>query len=126
MSDAELHQMLGGLRANVEHLTQTINNMASQWANQEKNASEGRRILHQKVDGLKEVATGLSQRVGKMEETLEGIKPAVKQFEDQRLEQKGAMKLGKLLWTGMLAAAGTMGGAITWGLQHWMSFTKPP
>lgn len=125
-TDAELHQMIGGLKAGFDHLNSTVNQMMTMWGNQEKEASTGRRILHEKMETVKETVTGLSTRVGAVETKLDEIKPAVKEFENQREQQKGAMKLGKLLWTAMLAACGTMGAAIGWGMHQLFWTGAPP
>lgn len=125
-ADAELHQMIGGLKAGFEHLNDTVKQMVTMWGNQEKDAAAGRRIVHEKVDALKESVGALSGRMALVETKLTEIKPAVKEFETQRDEQKGAMKLGKLLWVAMLAASGTMGGAIGWGVHQLFQAGAPP
>ena len=97
-TDAELHQMLGELKASFSHLNDTMKNMVTMWGNQERDASAGRRVIHEKVDALKDSVTAFGNRVASVEKTLpEDIKPAVEEFKDQRQQQKGAMKLGKLL-----------------------------
>lgn len=125
-AEAELHQTLGALKAGFEHLNDTVKQMVSMWGNQEKDASAGRRVLHDKMESLKETVTEMGARVASVEKTLVEIKPAVVEFENQREQQKGAMKLGKLIWTAMLAASGTMGGAIGWGAAHLFGGAPPP
>lgn len=125
-ADAELHQTIGAMRSTVEHLNETIKNMVTMWGNQERDAAAGRRTLHEKFDVLKDSVTALSARMTTMETTLATIKPAVKEFEDQREQQKGAMKLGKALWAALLAASGTTGIAIGWGIKALAGLPTPP
>lgn len=117
-SEAEIHGTLGALKEATENTKRTLEHLMRMWETQEKNASEGRRVLHEKVDAMKDSVVALGNRVGSVETRLTEIKPAVEEFESQREQQKGAMKLGKVLWTGMLAASGGMGGAIGWWFSH--------
>lgn len=125
---AETHQMIGGMKAGIDHLTTTIQNMQSMWQIQEREAAAGRRVLHEKFGDLKDDVTDklntLTNRVNDVDKRLIEIGPAVQEFKDQRQQQKGAMKLGKMLWGSMLAAAGAMAGVIGWG-AHWL-FSSPP
>lgn len=125
-ADAELHQMIGGLKAGFEHLNDTVKQMVTMWGNQEKDAAAGRRVLHEKVEALKDSVVALGNRVGSVETKLVEIGPAVEEFKSQREQQKGAMKLGKLMWAAMLAASGTMGGAIGWGVHQLFQAGAPP
>lgn len=124
--EAEIHQTLGGLKATVEHLTESVRQMMTMWSNQEKEAAAGRRVLHEKVEALKDSVTALNTRMASVETTISDVKPAVQEFKDQREQQKGAMKLGKLLWTGMLTACGSTGAAIGYGLAHLFQSGSPP
>jgi chromosome segregation ATPase len=119
-----MHQTIGRLSEAIDGLKQTVQNQMTMWANQEKNASEGRRILHDKVEDLKDTVTDVVNRVASVETKLTEIKPEVQEFKNQREQQKGAMKLGKVLWTAMLAGSGTMGAAIGWGVHQ--LFVSPP
>ncbi|MET4187630.1 ABC-type transporter Mla subunit MlaD [Bradyrhizobium sp. JR1.7] len=120
--EAEVHQMIGGLKATVDHLNTTVRDLMTMWSTQEKNASEGRRILHEKVDALKDSAQELTNRVSSIETTLVDIKPAVEEFESQRDQQKGALKLGKIIYAALTAAAGAAG----WGLAHFFGSAPLP
>lgn len=117
-ADAELHQTIGAMRSTVEHLNDTVKSMMTMWGNQEKEATAGRRVLHEKIEALKDSVVALGGRVGNVETKLTDIKPSVDEFKTQRSEQRGAMKLGKMLWVGMLAACGSTGAAIGWWISH--------
>lgn len=123
-TDAEIHQTLGALKEAAENSKRTLEHLMRMWETQEKNASEGRRIIHEKVDAMGTKLTELAGRITSVETAVTGIKPEVQEFKNQREQQKGAMKLGKALWAVMLTACGTMGGALGWGLHH--LFAAPP
>jgi len=125
-TEAEIHGTLGALKEAAENTKRTLEHLMRMWETQEKNASEGRRVLHEKVDAMKDSVTALTTRVTSIETTMAGVKPAVQEFENQREQQKGAMKLGKLIWTGMLAACGSMGAAIGWAGAHLLQSGSPP
>lgn len=126
-TDAEIHGTLGALKEATENTKKTLDHLMRMWETQEKNASEGRRVLHEKVDAMKDGVTALTARVTSVEGKLVEVGPAVEEFKNQREQQKGAMKLGKLMWTGMLAASGSMGAAIGWGFSHiFGSMPMPP
>jgi hypothetical protein len=126
MNRGEVHQ----ISMKLGQLSQAVEFMTDMWKRQEESASAGRKALHEKFEHFRDdmgvQVAGLSLRVDRMVDTMTKIEPAVKKYEDEKLRQEGAMKLGKLIWGGVLAAAGMMGGAITWGLQHWLSTGKVP
>lgn len=124
--EANVRESIGGLKATMQHLSGTIEHMTRMWSDQERAAGEGRRILHQKVDDLRLGVTVLTHRLDQVEKTLVDIKPAVEEFEHQREQQKGAMKVGKAIWTAMLAACGGTGAAIGWGFSHLFGSGVPP
>lgn len=124
--EAELHQTIGELRAAFKHVDDTMKNMVAMWSNQEKDAAAGRRALYEKVESMKDSVVALTSRVASVEHTISAIKPAVKEFEDRVEQQKGAMKLGKLIWAGVLAACGSTGVAIGWGIKALAGLPTPP
>ncbi len=125
-TEAEIHGAIGALKEAAENSRRTLEHLMRMWETQEKNASEGRRVLHDKVDAMKDSLVALTNRVTSVENTMAGVKPAVQEFENQREQQKGAMKLGKLIWAAMLAACGSMGGTIGWFAAHLFQSGNPP
>lgn len=116
MVDRDIHEFsraLGSLEASVTNLTKT-------WSEQERNASEGRRALHQKMDGIKDDVFQLGSRVDKMSEDISEITPAVNEFKDARQQAIGARKFGRWIWGAMLTAAGFMG----WAINEWLHLPK--
>jgi hypothetical protein len=87
----EMARAIGALESTVKTLTTT-------WQTQEVIASEGRRDLHKKFDGL---AGKVSELAGKLDiavKDLGEIKPSVEAFEVAKLQAIGGLKLGKLIW----------------------------
>lgn len=132
MSDIAVHRQLASLQTSVTHLADTLKQMTSQWARQEETASAGRKALHEKFEHFRgEVGVqmaGLSLRVDRlvdsmqdMDKTMTKIEPAVKKYEDEKLRQEGAKRLGKGLIAAMTAAAGGIG----WGLHELIGYLKP-
>lgn len=98
----EMSRTIGSLEATVRNLTDT-------WQRQEREASEGRRRLHEKVGELKSQQEGLEATVKQQTEELAELKPAIKRFEAQRQRQEGARSLMKVGWAAIVAFATGLG-----------------
>ncbi len=101
-SEREASRAIGSLESSVRHLTET-------WQRQDKEAADGRRRLHEKIEELTSQQAALTGKVGKQTEELAEIKPAIKRFEAQRQRQEGAASLFKVLWLGVAAFATGLG-----------------
>lgn len=95
-------EAIGGLRATVEHLTET-------WQRQDREATEGRRRLHEKIEELTQQQQHLTSTVAQQASELAEVKPAIKRFEAQRQREEGARSLIKVLWMGIVAFATGLG-----------------
>lgn len=112
---------LGSLEASVKAVTDTVANMTKAWGEQESNASAGRRVIHDKLDEVKEDLSALTSRVDAMTKEISiEIGPAVREFKDQRQRAIGAKNFGKYLWGAMLTAAGGIG----WIISEWLHIPK--
>lgn len=122
--DIIVHRQLASLQTSVEHLTTAMTNMANQWANQENTATAGRKALHEKFESFKDSVglqiSGLSLRVDRMVDTMTKVEPAVKKYEEEKLREEGAKRLGK----GLIAAMGMAAGAVGWGLHEFFGYLK--
>jgi len=98
----EVSRSIGSLEASVTNLTET-------WQRQDREATEGRRRLHEKMDGLKSQQEALASTVALQTKKLAEVEPAIKRFEAERQRQAGARSLAKLLWGGVLAFAAGLG-----------------
>lgn len=105
MTGGEIHQVsseLGALKKAVEMMTST-------WREQEKAATDGRRVLHEKFEELKTEMTETKGRVGQMTEEMAEIKPAIKRFEAQRQREEGASSAVKVIWGAVVVFATGLG-----------------
>lgn len=113
----DMSRALGKVEAIVSALTET-------WQRQDDEATEGRRLLHNKMDELKQQQAILTTKVQQQTEKLAEIEPAIKRFEAQRQRSEGARSMAKLLWGGLLAFATGLGYAahelivIFWPPKH--------
>lgn len=101
-SERETSRAIGALESTVRYLTDT-------WQSQEREATEGRRRLHQKIDELTSQQQALEATVRQQTKQLAEIEPAIKRFEAQRQRQEGAASLFKVLWLGVVAFATGLG-----------------
>lgn len=102
---------IGGLKS-------TVDQISSQWARQETNASAGRAQLHTKIEGVQGSVAALSGRVDNLSEKVTAIEPSMKAFEREEFRQEGVKRLGARLWGAMLVAAGFAG----WGIHETVSW----
>lgn len=108
----DLHEVsteIGGLKASVDILTKV-------WTQQEAAASAGRKALHEKFESLQQSVgaqlSSLNLRVDRVVDTMSKIEPAVRKYEDEKLREEGAKRLGKALIAALTAIAGGIGYAI--------------
>jgi hypothetical protein len=116
----EIHQMsllVGGLKNAVETMTRL-------WQSQEVAATEGRRQLHLKFDSLKDEVRTLTGRVDQMGKDIALIEPSVKGFNDEKLRDEGAKRLGKTI----IAIGGTaitaVAGAVGYGIHELIGYLR--
>jgi outer membrane murein-binding lipoprotein Lpp len=112
----EIHNMsmvVGGLKNAVETMTKI-------WQQQEMLAGEGRRLVHDKIDAMKDELRSLSSTVKALSEDVAEIKPEVEAFNADKLRLEGAKSLGTKLWAAMMAMAGALG----WGLNEFLTWMK--
>ena len=117
-NERETIKSISSLETTIKHLTDT-------WQRQEKEASEGRRRLHDKVDELKSEQQTLKDTVKRQTDELAEIKPAIKRFEADRQRREGANSLVKLLWAGIIAFATGLGYVGHELLQYFFPHTPP-
>src|ERR1700753_700260 len=85
----------------VGALEGTVKNMTDQWARQEAAASEGRRVVHEKLDEVKETQTKTTAELQQLKDEFAILKPAITAFQKKQDEAEGMKNLGKILWLGM-------------------------
>lgn len=97
-----MSRAIGSLESSVKTLTTT-------WAEQDREATEGRRILYGKVDELKGTQASLAATVATLTGEFAEIKPAIQRFERERQRREGARSLMALIWTSIVAFAAGLG-----------------
>jgi chromosome segregation ATPase len=101
-SERDTIRSIASLEATVKHMTET-------WQAQEREATEGRRRLHEKIDELKSQQAALTTKVEQQTKKLAEVEPAIKRFEAERQRQEGVASLFKVLWVGLVAFATGLG-----------------
>lgn len=109
----------------VGALEGTVKNMADQWARQEEAATVGRRVLHEKLDEVKETQTKTTAGLQQLTEEFTILKPAIKAFQKKQDEAEGMKNLGKILWLGMGGAATVIGYLLHELLSYWKGPPPP-
>jgi septal ring factor EnvC (AmiA/AmiB activator) len=101
-SERETSRAIGSLESTVTHLTET-------WQKQDREATEGRRRMHQKIDELTSQQQALATTVKQQTDKIAEIEPAIKRFEAERQRREGANSLIKLAWGALAAFAYGLG-----------------
>lgn len=94
----QLSQDIGGLKANVETLTRTVE------ANQEASTRE-HRIVHDIVVATSEAVRNLAAVVAEM-------KPLTDDYREKRAEARGAARMAKIVYATVATGAGMFGAFI--------------
>lgn len=102
METVEVARIIGQLESAVTNLTNT-------WQRQEASAVAGRLELHRKIDEAIKDLLKLTERVNSLSKNVTIIEPSIKEFNDEKLRDEGAKKLGKWLWGILLTTAGFIG-----------------
>lgn len=120
MNDGQIHQIsseLGGLKKAVEIMTDL-------WKTQEASASAGRKTLHDKFEMFKDEmglqVAGLSLRVDRLTDQVTKIEPSVSAFNNEKLRDEGARRVGRRWWYWILTAAGFGG----WGIHEIITWIR--
>src|SRR5579871_3284310 len=90
----DIREVIGGLKNAVENLTR-------QWGIQDREATEGRRVLHEAVNALRLDVSALQRDVSTM-------KPDVEAGNRARLQASGARNMLKVLWLAVSAIIGAL------------------
>ncbi|MET4170947.1 hypothetical protein ABIB99_002029 [Bradyrhizobium sp. LA6.1] len=109
----EFAQAIGGLQATVNTLTQ-------QWRDQDAKASEGRRVLYEKIGGLVDDIRTLEGQVKAAISDIAFMKPIVDGVIEARQQVRGAVKAGRWIYW---VASGGGGAAVLWVASHFFSVT---
>ena len=99
----ELSRVIGGLQATVAHLTQM-------WEHNDREATEGRRALYDKIDKLTAALNKVEARVESLTSKLATLEPSVASLTGTHRENIGSKKMLAFVWTVILAGVS----AVSW------------
>lgn len=117
MNDStNLTLLVGELRGEMRSVKASVDNLNYVWGEREKSATDGRRIVHEKVDLLSKDILRIGADVENLTEEIANIKPAVQSAEKERTERDGAIKFGKGIWA---VGAGLFGGTVAELFHRW-------
>ena len=88
---------LGALGEAVAGLTRAQQDFREQWRVQDQNATDGRRVLYDKIDGVVRDVTELRVGLNTVRGQVETMGPVVRAADRAHLQTVGAGKLGKYL-----------------------------
>lgn len=80
---------------------------------QRRDFKEERDAARQHREGLRDVIGALSMSVGNLAENVKRMEPTVADYRDNAAEARGAAKLGRVLWAGLVALGTALGAALT-------------
>jgi hypothetical protein len=131
MNDIAVHRQLASLQTSVEHVTETMKQMAAQWASQEQTAVAGRRALHEKFEHFRDDVglqiSGVSMRIDRLTDQVKAIEPMVTAFKEKmegdredELLSEGARRFR----VKVVAWVGTAAGAVGWGIHELVNYIK--
>jgi hypothetical protein len=107
----DLHE----ISAEIGALKKAVEIMTDMWSRQEETASAGRRSLHDKFELFRQQigldVASLSMRVDRLTDQVKVIEPSVTSFNNEKLRDEGAKRLGAKLVAAMVATAGVVGWA---------------
>lgn len=112
-TDPQIVRALGDLEG-------TVRSMAEQWKSQEAGATIGRRALYERFEGISAQVgqmagklDGVMQDVAEMKNDINtNVMPTIEEYKAEVSRKIGAMSMGKLFWTLIVAVAGAVGFAI--------------
>lgn len=119
MVDKEINEVSRAIGA----LQATVANLTTMWERNDREATDGRRRLYDKVDGLqktvnqlagrvefdalKDDVTTLTARVDHVTTEIAAMKPRLDSVNDTRQQDIGSKKVLALVWGAMIGLAGT-------------------
>lgn len=106
----------------IGRLDATVENLTRNWQEQDNKATQGRRLLYERFESLKDKVADIGARVDQLATDITGLKPSVRSFEDGQQRRAGARTLLGFMWGGILAG----GGAIGWVVHEIFGGSVPP
>jgi chromosome segregation ATPase len=115
----EINRTIGRLQASIENLTKTL-------GEQDREATEGRRELHRKIEELKNKVVRIATELQKLSEDFTKMEPSIVRFEQRRqrsIGERGVINVViKLVWGALIAGIG----AVSYVISDFIHILWPP
>jgi hypothetical protein len=105
-----MDRIIGGLQAQLE-------SFQTNWAEQDRRASESRQGMHEKLEGFGKDVVSLTHKVEGVIEDVKEMKPAVQDWVANKARAEGVAWSAKILWIGLGASVAT----IAFVFNHFLS-----
>jgi hypothetical protein len=105
-----MDRIIGGLQAQIAGFEKN-------WAEQDRRASEGRGVLHVKIEDLGKEVVGVAHKLESVIEDVKEMKPAVEDWKASKARAEGVVWSAKLVWIGV----GVLGAGIPWVFTHFLA-----
>lgn len=126
-NDFSLGARIGSLEAQVVTAVSAVANLTTRWERQDEAATQGRRVMHEKLDQTREEVGKLRNDVGQLTQETEEMGSRVGTIEqwkkvqtDQELVETGWNAATKAAGMRRLAIAGVLATAIGGVLVNWL------
>ncbi|WP_439392311.1 hypothetical protein ACRQ5Q_22200 [Bradyrhizobium sp. PMVTL-01] len=108
----DITRELMGLNRVIGELTSKVATLMQTWEHNDREATEGRRRLYQKVEDMNARVGELAGRVDSMGKEVAAMKPSVDTFDEQRQQSIGSEKTMTAMRAAFYAFLGVAGGVI--------------
>lgn len=115
----DLYRAIGKLEGEVSALR-------NQWGEQDRKATEGRKMLYEKVEELGTKVTTVTGEVGEIKRDIADFKPIVDETRDRHQRSVGSKKTIAVVWAAFVGIVGAVtGGLIELAHYFWHGPTPP-
>jgi hypothetical protein len=136
MSDDATQAALRQMAGQIGELTSSVRSLETNWRNQDEKASNGRAVLHEKLDGLRGDFHLYSSKLDAVVADVAAMKPTVEKakamiedvaemkptFDEIRTAKQRA--IGAIMMSRVLYAIGlALTGGVTWVLSNWIKIS---
>jgi len=117
MADDNEHDGNNGLGRMVAGLKATVEAFQTNWQEQDRRASEGRKELYNKVESFGLSVVELGHRLNTVAAEVAEMKPAVRDWVNTKNRAEGAVSSTRVLW----GLAGAFVVVVGWVFDHFLS-----
>lgn len=119
MSDEATQAALRQMAEKIGGLTSSVQSLEHNWRNQEEKASNGRAVLHAKIDDLRNDFLDVRGKLAGVIADVAEMRPTVDEIKTAKERAVGAIMMSRVLYA--IGIVLTMG--VTWVLTNWIEIT---